>query len=166
MVNFGLAMVLQQSGDLAGAIAQAHRTLEISRHFPYAYNILVPSNFVAGNLEEALRAQAEADQVKPRSPDGITELPRAMIYARMGRMDEARELMNRYQALRKPGGAIPETIARTWIALGDYDAAFAELTRGVEQHSGTVIFLKSSPVLEPLRSDPRYRELLVRMGNP
>lgn len=166
MVNFALAMVLQQAGDFPGSIAQAKHTLEISRHFPWAYNILVPSNYLAGDLDAALRAQGEADQVKARSSDGITELPRAMIYARMGRMEEARELMSRYQTLRKPGGAIPETIARTWIALGDYDAAFAELTKAVEQHSGTVSFLKSSPALEPLRSDPRYPELLARMGNP
>jgi hypothetical protein len=52
------------------------------------------------------------------------------------------------------------------LALGDKEQAFKALERAYEQHSGSVAFLKADPFWILVRSDPRYLDLLRRIGLP
>ena len=50
-----------------------------------------------------------------------------------------------------------------YIGLGDKDRAFAELNKAYDDRAGWIIYLKVQPILDPLRSDPRFTELVSRM---
>lgn len=58
-------------------------------------------------------------------------------------------------------------IALIYLGSGDKDLAFARLERAYEERCPTLEFLKVEPSLDPLRSDPRFTDLLRRMNlNP
>ena len=56
----------------------------------------------------------------------------------------------------------PQILAWVYIALGDNDRAFAALNKSYENHA-TLIWIKIGPVFDPLRSDPRFVDLLKRI---
>ncbi|HME34333.1 MAG TPA: protein kinase [Candidatus Sulfotelmatobacter sp.] len=66
-----------------------------------------------------------------------------------------------YQA---PADYDPQAVARTYASLGDKDKAFFWLNKAFDEHAS--LFIKSNPEFDNLRSDPRYAELLRKMGLP
>jgi len=68
------------------------------------------------------------------------------------------------QLKSKPGYVEPMMIADIYLSLGDKDQAFAWLEKAFRDHSPYMVGLKSSPRVDPLRSDPRYDDLLCRVG--
>jgi hypothetical protein len=62
------------------------------------------------------------------------------------------------------GYVSPYGLAYIHVALGEKDEAFVLLNKAHEERSSDVIDLKVDPQLDPLRSDPRFAELLRRMG--
>ena len=58
------------------------------------------------------------------------------------------------------------TMAFTYSSLGDNDHAFTWLDKAVEQRSWIILYLKNDDVWRPLRSDPRFADLLRRVGLP
>jgi tetratricopeptide (TPR) repeat protein len=71
----------------------------------------------------------------------------------------------RIQQLRSREGYIePMTIADLYIRLGDKDQAFAWLEKAYSEHNPFMVGLKSTSRVDPLRSDPRYADLLRRVG--
>jgi len=53
-----------------------------------------------------------------------------------------------------------------YAGLGDKEQAFAWLERAYQEHRDLIIWLNTDPILEPLRSDPRFHDLARRMGLP
>ena len=88
----------------------------------------------------------------------------ARIYARMGRRREAMEIV---QAIERDGalGGAEFALAAIYSALGDRDRAIAALERGVQQRSVLAIVFRH-PQLDPLRSDPRFQQLMRRARLP
>jgi len=87
-------------------------------------------------------------------------------YARAGRLTEARE------CLRKLEGSLGEDALGMWemalihTGLGEKDEAFEWLDRAYEKRDKGLLYLKTEAALAPLRSDPRYHDLVRRMGFP
>jgi hypothetical protein len=65
----------------------------------------------------------------------------------------------------KPGYN-PIGVAENYAKLGDKDKAFDWLEKAYQQHASELIFLKVDPGWESLRSDPRYSDLVRRVGFP
>jgi hypothetical protein len=59
----------------------------------------------------------------------------------------------------------PVNVAEGYASLGEKDKAFLWLERAYQEH-GSLLFIKSEPAFDYLRSDARYAELLRRMGLP
>ena len=58
----------------------------------------------------------------------------------------------------------PYVFALVYVGLGDRDQALDWLRRGVDEHSDEIVFIKVDPAWEPLRPDPRFKDLLREMG--
>jgi hypothetical protein len=58
----------------------------------------------------------------------------------------------------------PVDAAAIQVRLGDYDAAFADLERAYTSHSAYILYLNANAVWDPIRPDPRFRDLTRRMG--
>ena len=59
-----------------------------------------------------------------------------------------------------------ENIAVTYAALGDKDQAFAWLEKAFAERSDSLTLIKVDPAFDSLRSDPRFANLLLRIGFP
>ena len=57
-------------------------------------------------------------------------------------------------------------VAATYAAIGDRDAAFAELEKAYQAHDWFLQRIKVDPFMDPLRDDPRFDELVKRIGLP
>jgi hypothetical protein len=64
---------------------------------------------------------------------------------------------------KRPEGFSPSLAAIFFAQLGEKDKAFAELNRAFENREYTVRFLRVEPGFDPLRDDPRFKELMQRM---
>jgi serine/threonine protein kinase/Flp pilus assembly protein TadD len=90
----------------------------------------------------------------------------AGVYARLGKLREARRLLAESKATADPAIFSDAPIARTYALLGDKDEAFKVLFRQVEERNSVATYAKADPPLESLHSDPRWKDLLRRMNFP
>jgi len=60
----------------------------------------------------------------------------------------------------------PSTVAYAYVALGDADTAIEWLERAFEAHDTHLGFARALPLYDPIRSDPRFQDILRRMNFP
>jgi hypothetical protein len=84
----------------------------------------------------------------------------------MGRAADARKVIADLQELSKNTYVAPTNFAKIYIGLGDKDEAFAWLEKGFQQRDFWLTFLEGDPVFESLRPDPRFQNLVRRIGLP
>jgi TolB-like protein/DNA-binding winged helix-turn-helix (wHTH) protein/Flp pilus assembly protein TadD len=102
--------------------------------------------------------------------DLASNLQRA--FAAFGWRGAMRQFAKDMEGLQAAGRVfVPENLAAAYVALGDKDRAFYWLEQGYDHremvgHDWGVNILKVDPLLVPLRSDPRFKDLLRRMGLP
>ncbi len=88
----------------------------------------------------------------------------AYAYAAAGRRGEALKILEDQKRLARQRYVSPYNFAIIYTGLGDKDQAFAWLEKCIEQRTGLVYRLKVRPMFDPLRSDPRFAELLRRIN--
>ena len=84
-------------------------------------------------------------------------------YGRAGQAAKAREVLRRLEERSKTRFVSPILLAEVYAGLGDRDHAFAELERAFALRDPRLPNIGFSPTLEPIRDDPRYREMLKRL---
>ncbi len=83
-----------------------------------------------------------------------------------GREAEARQIIKKMEARRRQGDARSFDFVVPYLGLGDREKALANLERAYEERNTQLRFVKVEPILDPLRSDPRFQDLLRRMNFP
>ncbi len=154
--------ILYRARQYEKAIALYKRALELDPGYLPALSRIADAYEQLGKFDEAL-----ASAQKMMNGPGDHRVDRrslARIYARMGRRREAMEIV---QAIEQDGalGGAEFALAAIYSALGDRDHAIAALERGVQRHSVLAVVFRD-PQLDPLRSDPRFQQLLRRAGLP
>lgn len=119
-----------------------------------------------------LIANGQADQAIPilekslglsnRSPAVFGVLIRA--YAHAGRRSEALRLLDELKRQQRTGYVPSAAFVNAYLGLGDNEQAFAWLERGYQEHSAILGLLKVHPYFDPLRDDPRFADLVHRVG--
>jgi eukaryotic-like serine/threonine-protein kinase len=118
-----------------------------------------------GMLAEAVAENGKIS--KPSPADGsLISAGVAYVYAVSGRRDEALKIVNQFTDLAKERYVDSANIAVIYSGLGDKDEAFYWLNRGIEQRSCSMVFVKYDPFQDRLHSDPRFSDLLRRIGLP
>ena len=149
-----VAEVLRHARRCDEALLQARRALELNPHFGRAHSILGHCYFAQGRLDAAI----EEFRMSSGSTGNL-----GATYALAGQTIEARRILEsleeRYASTR--GGA--GDLAQVCIGLGEFDRAFEWLSRAVDDDGG-VWTLKVAMVWDPIRSDPRFEELLRKSG--
>jgi tetratricopeptide (TPR) repeat protein len=115
-----------------------------------------------GRHEEALLSTRKAKELS-RGYFGY-DLGIAYVYAVLGKKDEARELLAQVQEQHRNEYLSSAYQAAVYASLGDKDQAFSWLEKAYSERDGQLLYLKISPMFDPLRSDPRFRELLKKIG--
>ncbi len=85
-------------------------------------------------------------------------------YAHAGRRTDALRLLEELKK-RKQAGYVPAAaFVNAYLGLGDYDQAFAWFERAYQEKSNILQFLKVHPFFDPVRGDPRFADLVRRVG--
>lgn len=112
--------------------------------------------------EEAIPILEKAVSVSDGSPGVIGVLVRA--YAHAGRRTDALRLLAELK-MRKQAGYVPAgAFVNAYLGLGENDLAFAWLEQAYKEQSNILQYAKVHPFFDPLRGDPRFADLLRRIG--
>ena len=112
--------------------------------------------------EEAIPYLEKALSVSDRSPGVTGVLIRA--YAHAGRRADALRLLEDLKK-RKQSGYVPAgAFVNAYLGLGDNEEAFVWLEQGYKEHSNILQWLKVHPYFDSLHDDPRFKDLLHRVG--
>jgi serine/threonine protein kinase/Tfp pilus assembly protein PilF len=145
------------------AIEEARKSLELDPNFAYGLYVLGAVYAEKGMYAEAIAAHQKAGAVDPDWRWGL-----ARTYVQAGRTDEARKMLAKFLREKpKPTGAWASWfLAEIYAALGDKDEAFRWLEAGYKERHSFLPWLGENPAYMPLRSDPRFQDLLRRMKLP
>ena len=117
-----------------------------------------------GEFPKAIAALQKARQLDADAFWNLAALGHA--YAASGNSAEARKVIEELKELSKQRFVSPDNIGVIYAALGDKDQAFAYLEKAYEIRSDSMVLLKVDPMLDSLRSDPRFADLVRRVGLP
>ena len=117
-----------------------------------------------GRHEEALHALKTALEMTKGSSLSLSFY--AYGCAMTGRKEEARVMLEELLERSRTRYTSPAYVAVVKIGLGDYEEAFEWLNRACDAHDSTMTFAGVLAVFDPLRSDPRYPDLLAKVGLP
>jgi TolB-like protein/Flp pilus assembly protein TadD len=143
------------------AIAQHRKTLELYPNnfgFHRALGLIFSQQ---GRNQEAIN---EMRQALALSSHYTNRAWAAYVYARAGQRVEALKILRELEGLSKRERVSPAYIARIHIGLGEKDRAFEWLRKAYEERSDHLLNIGVDPVYDPLRSDPRFIELLRGVG--
>jgi adenylate cyclase len=144
---------------LDDALAAAKRTMEIDPNYFYFEPNLALVYREQGKLNQALEIYQRVQATHKKPSAGL-----AITYARLNRPDDARRVLHDLIDIAKSHYIPGEQIAAVYLALGDNDLAVEWIERAINDCSGPVQSIAFAPEFRPLRADPRFPELLRRVG--
>lgn len=150
------AVLYLTNGQIDDAITAAERTLQLDPNYIYRDPILATAYREKGDYERAIALYKKAEEATGAPQPGL-----AITYAKMGRQSDARRILDELKKLSATKYVAGDVIASVYAALGEKDEAFRWLEHGFEQHAPMGFF---GPEFRPLRSDPRFADLLRRTG--
>jgi tetratricopeptide (TPR) repeat protein len=157
IINGRIAQLLAYQKRFAESEAAARRALQLDSTFAVARGQLARALAVQGRTEEAIQALPPEGSMLGSLDAGI----RGAVFVLAGQRDRARAEI---QFLRTRPYAASDAVAAVYTALGERDQAIAWLERSFAARDISLVFITVEPMFDPLRSDPRFRKILVSMG--
>ena len=130
----------------------------------FAHWLLGLAYMYKGTYEPAMQELQKSIPLSGDSPDEPASL--GLAYALSGKSGEARKIMEELKQRSKRKYLSSIIIATLHAALGEKDQAFALLDKAYDERDTLLILLKVEPMFDPLRSDPRFADLVRRVGFP
>lgn len=161
VTNFQVAWALISARRYDEAIEQSQQALAT---FPNAHFWIGMACLGKGSYEQAI-AEFEKKLGLSKDFDPLTRSHLGYAYAMLGEKDKAEKILAELKDLYREGRASPYHLATIYVGLRDKDRAFACLDESYREHSRPLASgLKANPVWDGLRADPRFADLLRRMG--
>jgi len=161
LTAFSFATILFHAGNFDEAIEQSRRTLQLDPGFLEVYSILARAYTLKGMTTEALRTLHEWEryQSEPTQP-----LWNAYQLASSGQRAAAVNMINGWLGSNPRASRPPLALAAALLAAGEKDRALYAVRQSVDQHVPSMVWLKATPELAALRSDPRFKTAVSMMS--
>ena len=144
------------------AIQEARIAVSLEPNGPGGLWFLGYALIANGQPEEAIAPMEKALANSNRSPGVLGVLVRA--YAHSGRRADALRVLDELKRQQKSGYVPAGAFVNAYLGLGETDAALAALEEAYKEHSVIVQYLKVHPHFDPIRNDPRFRDIVHRAG--
>ena len=159
------AIAFWASGRTNEAMAYWQKVLDLEPNYWAAYSFLGRGYVRRGLYKEGIAALEKT--VALRGRDNINVACLAHAYAKAGRRAEALKLVAELETKAKnTGQPLAFALAIAYAGLGDEKKLFDLLERAYEERRGAIVALNSVQLFEPFHADPRFRDLLLRIGMP
>jgi TolB-like protein/Tfp pilus assembly protein PilF len=143
------------------SLAQHKKTIELDPSFARAHRTIAEIYRIRGDYANAVEERAKFFDLIGQSQNAA--LIRS-TFARGGWLGFLRLVTAENSPLKDSNNNW--VVAKAYLDLGQKDKAFAELNKAYENRLSSLCWLKVEPQLDSLRSDPRYQQLLQKMGFP
>lgn len=168
VVKFFMVRIYWIANRLDDALGQAQMMIELEPSFPGAYVVMGGLFLQKGMYEEAVKSYQKALTLHGFVGSVLSYL--GAVYGIMGRRDKAHDALSQLLEMRKTRYVTAYGIACVYGGLGENDKAFEWLEKAVEEKNGEMVFLKreveANLFSESVRQDPRFADLLRRIGLP
>jgi TolB-like protein/DNA-binding winged helix-turn-helix (wHTH) protein/Flp pilus assembly protein TadD len=145
------AIVLHETHHFDDSLVVVRRALELDPNHLTTYGVLGRDLVEIGHFREAEDAYRKAGGMNPAF--------QAWIYAREGKFTEARKILSDNPSIINPHTAVARYL------IGDQEAGLAELDLAANVNwNPKTYFLRLDPLFDPMRSDPRFSEIVKRTG--
>ncbi len=144
------------------AIEQQRRVIAIDPNHYQAHWFLALTYLANGQIDHAIATAQKAVTISNRAPAALGVL--GMAYGASGRKREANQIASELLQLQKQRYVSPMAFVYVYTGVGNNDQVFAWLEKAYQERSNGIAFFKVSPTADSLRSDPRFADLLKRIG--
>jgi tetratricopeptide (TPR) repeat protein len=162
IIREGLGFAHMMCGDYPRALAMFRELVDMDPGFYKAYSSMGRVLSLMGKYDLAIAALERARELGGPMPNILSAL--GDVLARAGRRDQAHAMLDELTALSQTRWVPASSFAIVHLGLGEHAEALSYLELATERHEMPVIGLKSHPLYDPLRSEPRFRRLLERIG--
>ncbi len=162
-LNWVAAWVFYLAGQNDLAIEQYRKALDLEPNFGLAHAYLGVAYVRKGELQDGV---AESQKARQSEDKPLVLAAQAVVYALAGKRDEAQRMLQELNERSTQQYICPYEIAKIRAVLGKKEEAFKWLEKGSQDREPCLVWLKADPEFERLRSDPRFQDLLRRVGLP
>jgi len=157
-----VASIYLLKNDVNSAIEQNKRAIEFDPSFPQAHRWLGLAYLKQRRYDEAIAELQKGVELSGRAGQFLADL--GYCYAVMGKQAEALQILRELKERHARHEAIGMNLAQVYAGFGDKDQVFAWLEKDFQLRSGVLPYITWWVNFDDLRSDPRYADLLRRMG--
>ncbi len=162
VINENIAEVYLLKGDVNSSIEQCKKVIELDPSFLWGHNDLGMAYLKQGNYTEALAELQRVVEGSGRVGSSLGNLGYALALS--GKRSEALAILKELEGKYARQEAVGKDLATVYAGLGEQDQAFAWLEKDFQARSGYLSGIGWAPQFDSLRSDPRYADLMQRMG--
>ena len=156
------AQFLVHAGKPDEALTLLHKISELLPNDWFCHMFASSAYIEKGMLAEAVVEARKARELNSFNSQAAAQLSYAL--AKSGKQAEARSVLEELLKLSTQRYVSPGNIALAYNGLGERDKTLTWLERGFEQRDAKMVFLKVEPKWNNLRDDPRFQDLLRRVG--
>jgi tetratricopeptide (TPR) repeat protein len=156
--------LLENARRYQEAIEQLRSVIAMDPNHYQAHWFLSHTYAANKQFDQAIAAAQKAVDLSERAPGALGML--GLVYGLAGKTDDATKILNELLELNKRRYVTPAALVNVYVGLGNKDQAFVWLEKAFAERSNYLAYLKVFPLLDPLRSDPRFKDLVQRVGLP
>jgi serine/threonine protein kinase/Tfp pilus assembly protein PilF len=164
IINVAIGWAYYHARQYDEAVEQLLRTMELDPNYPMTYWILGLLYRKTARYDLAISAGEKGVNLSGGSP--LMRAALAQTFATAGAADEAIRILDDLETRAKERYVAPHFFAGTYVGLGEHDRALEYLEKSYAEHCHWLIYLHIDPSMDDLRNDPRFQDLLRRVGLP
>ena len=163
IINADLGQTYISARRYDEAVEQLQKTLEMDQSFYIAHKSLGEAYALKGFLQDAITQYQKAIQLND-DPYVVALLGHA--FAVSGKREEAFKTLDLLKEMAKRRYVSAYSFATVYAGLGERDQAFQWLEKSYQDRASDMAYFNVDPLLDNLRSDPRFQDLLRKVGLP
>ena len=165
LMNMTPALTSYLARDYDGAAAELRKVTDLEPNFLVAHSVL-GNVYVQQGLYEMAMTEYQKVLDLSKGVVVVETSMKAVIARAFARWGKRRKALKMLDELRKASGVSPHSIAEVHVALDQQEQAFEWLDKAFETRDVQMVSLKMNPTLDGIRADPRFADIVRRVGLP